>query len=84
MSFITTCDYANAEVITVTVGNRKLFWLKMSDVEKGLCLKNMSDIVIKEIHGKYETKKTTKKQDKKYERTLRQISKNPKHNNKDI
>ena len=29
-------NYTNAEVYTITVGNRELFWVKMIDVQKGL------------------------------------------------
>ena len=27
-------NYKNAEVHTITIGNRKLFWVKMNDVKK--------------------------------------------------
>ena len=48
--------YAEARVNTIKVGNKKLFWVKMVDVQKGLRLKNMPDLVKKEICGIFETK----------------------------
>ena len=43
--------YKNADVCTIAIGNKKLFWVRMRDVKKGLCIKNLSDLVRKEIHG---------------------------------
>ena len=40
----------------------------MNDVRNGLGIKNVSDLVRKEIHGIFETKNTTKDQVKKYKR----------------
>ena len=40
----------------------------MNDVQNGLGVKNMSDLVRKEIHGIFETKNPTKTQVKKYKR----------------
>ena len=53
MVVITVGKYANAGVHTITVENKKLFWVKMIDVQKGLDLKNMPDLVKKEICGIY-------------------------------
>ena len=39
MVVITVQTYAKAEVHTIKVGNRELFWVKMIDVQKGLGLK---------------------------------------------
>ena len=47
----------------------------MIDVQKGLGLKNMPDLVKKEICGIFETKNPTKEQKKKYIRTERKITK---------
>ena len=57
MVAITVENYLNARVHAITVGNRKLFWVKMRDVQDGLGLKNISDLASKEIQGIYETKK---------------------------
>ena len=40
MVVITVEKYANAGVHTKTADNKKLFWVKMIDVQKGLGLKN--------------------------------------------
>ena len=40
-------------------GDGELFWIKMNDVQKGLCIKNMSDLVRKELHGIFETNNPT-------------------------
>ena len=50
----------------ITIKNRELFWMKMNDLKKGLGVKNMSDLVKKEIHGVYSTKNTTKERIVKY------------------
>ena len=39
--------YANAKVYTITVGNRELFWARIYDAQKGMGVKNMSNLVIK-------------------------------------
>ena len=44
-------NYSNAGVKRVQIKDSECFWVKMGDVEKGLCLKNLSDIVRKEIRG---------------------------------
>ena len=40
---ISVKDYKNAKVHTITMGNRRLFWVRMHDVQKWLCFKNISD-----------------------------------------
>ena len=60
MVVITVQDYADNEVHTIAVGNRELFWVKMIDVQKGLSIHNISDLVRKDIQGIYETKHFTK------------------------
>ena len=77
MVVITVQNYTDPEVHTITVGNRELFWLKMIDVQKGLGIQNISDLVRKEIQGIYEDKYFTKKQKRKYIRTEQEISKKP-------
>ena len=51
MAVITVEAYKNAKVNTITVKNKELFWVKMIDVQDGLGLKNMSDLVRREICG---------------------------------
>ena len=62
MVVIIVQNYTNAEFHTITVENRELFWIKMIDVQKGLSIQNISDLVRKEIQVIYETKTFTKKQ----------------------
>ena len=77
MVVITVQAYVETTAHTIKVGNKKLFWVKMIDVQKGLGLKNMPDLVKKEICGIFETKKTTKEKKKKYIRTESEIIKKP-------
>ena len=63
----------DAKVRTITVENRKLFWVKIIDVQNGLGIKNISDLVRKEICSIFETKNPAKKKIKKYKRTQKEI-----------
>ena len=45
MVVVTAQGYTNGRVHTITVGNRELFWVKMTDVQNGLRIKNISDLV---------------------------------------
>ena len=44
MVVIIVQNYTDAEVHTVAVGNRELFWVKMIGVQKGLGIQNISDL----------------------------------------
>ena len=46
----------------------------MKNVHCGLCVKNMSDLVLKETYGKYGRKNLTKNEAKKYKMTEREVS----------
>ena len=48
---LTIENFVNVGVKTVRIINKNYFWVKMKDVGDGLGLKNMSDMVIKEING---------------------------------
>ena len=61
MVIVTVQSYTDAEVYTITVGNRELFWVKMIDVQKGLGIQNIYGLVIKNIQGIYERLKTLQK-----------------------
>ena len=52
MVIITTEAYENAKVHTIKVNNKKLFWVNMTDVQDGLDIKNISDLVREEIFRK--------------------------------
>ena len=77
MVVITVQAYAEARVHTIKVRNKKLFWVKMIDVQKGFGLKKMPDLVKKEICGIFETKSPIREQKKKYIRTESEITKKP-------
>ena len=65
MVVITVERYAIVGVHTITVKNKKLFGVKMIDVQKALGLKNMPDLVKKEICGIFESKNPRKKNKRK-------------------
>ena len=50
-------------------------WVSMKDIESGIGVKNISDLVLKEIYGICETKNPTKKQVNEYKMTKREIYK---------
>ena len=50
------------------MGNRILFWVRMHDVQDGLGVEDISDLIRKEIHEIFETKNPTKDQIRKYKR----------------
>ena len=52
MVVIAVQKYTDAEVHTKKVGNRELFWVKMIDVQNKLGIKNISDLVRKNIDEK--------------------------------
>ena len=43
--------YADAKVLTTTISNRRLFWVKICDVQKRLGVENIYDLLKKEIWG---------------------------------
>ena len=54
MDLISVERYNNAGVHTIQVKND--IWVSMKDVGNGLGVKNISDLVLKEIQGHYEKK----------------------------
>ena len=55
------------------VKNYQTIWASMKNVQDGLGVKNMSNLILKEIYGIYETKNLTKEQIKKCKMNERQI-----------
>ena len=80
MVVITVEAYQNSRVHTITVKNKDFFWVKMKDVQDRLGIKNISDLLRKEICGRFGTKDLTEKQNMKYMRSEYQITKNFKDN----
>ena len=71
MSLISVERYENAKVHTIEV--KKDLWVSVKAVKNGLGVKNMSDLALKEIYGRYEKKKLTKEKIKCYKMTEREI-----------
>ena len=67
--------YQNSRVHTITVKNKYFFWVKIKDVQDRLCIKNISDLLRKEICGRFGTQDLTVKQKVKYIRSEYQITK---------
>ena len=61
MDLISVEGYKNAKVHTIQVKND--LWISIKDVGNGLGIKNISDLILKEIEGHYE-KKNNKRRNK--------------------
>ena len=64
----------NAKVISLKNKNDDL-WVIMKDVKEGLAVKNMSDLVLKEIYGVYKKRNFTKEEIKCYKMHEREFFK---------
>ena len=53
--------YKNANVEFLTIKTTSEIWVSMEDVGSGIDVKNISDLVLKEIYGIFETKKSFKR-----------------------
>ena len=76
MFVITVEAYQNARVHTITVRNKDFFWVKMKNVQGRLGIKNINDLIRREICGRFGTKNLTEKQKMEYIRSEYQITKN--------
>ena len=56
MNLISAKGYKNANVHCLKIRKTDELWISMKDVGVGLGVKNMSDLVLKEIYGIYEKK----------------------------
>ena len=73
MCLILTKGYENAGVHFLRVRKTGKIWTSMKNILNSLGVKNMSDLILKEIYDIYETKNLTKEQIKKYKMTEREI-----------
>ena len=73
MYLISSEEYKNAGVCILIIKKANKIWASLENVQDGLGVKNMSDLVLKEIYGIYETKILVKDQIKKYKMTEREI-----------
>ena len=60
MYLISAEGYKNANVEFLTIKTTSEIWVNMKDVGSGMGIKNISDLVVKEIYGICETKNLTK------------------------
>ena len=75
MYLISAEGYKNAKVDFLTIKTTSEIWVSMKDVGSGIVVKNMSDLVLKEIYGICETKNPSKEQVNEYKMTKKQIYK---------
>ena len=75
MYLISAEGYKNANVEFLTIKTTSEIWVNMKDVGSGMGVKNISDLVLKEIYSICETKNPTKKQVNEYKMTKREIYK---------
>ena len=73
MYLISAKGYQKARVALLILKNPGQIWVSMKKIHNGLGVKNMSDLVLKEIYGIYKTKSLTNKQIQKYKMTERDI-----------
>ena len=73
MYLISDEEDKNAGVHILIIKKIREIWLSMKNVHNGLGVKNISDLILKEIYGIYETKNLTKRQIRKYKMTEREI-----------
>ena len=66
MYLISPEGYKNANVEFLTIKPTSEIWVSMKDVGSGMGVKNMSDLVLKEIYGICETKNPAKEQFNEY------------------
>ena len=75
MNLISAEGYKNAGGNLLKIRKTDELWIRMKDVGDGLDVKNISDLVLKEIYGIYEKRKLTKEEIKCYKMTEREIFK---------
>ena len=76
MYLISAEGYKNAKVDFLTITATSEIWVNVKDVRSGMGAKNISDLVLKEKYGIFETKNPTKKQVNEYKMTKKEIYKN--------
>ena len=73
MYHISAAGYINAGIVFLKIERTDEIWPSMKDIGSGLGVKNISDLVKKEISGVYGKKGLTKKEIKNYKMTEREI-----------
>ena len=72
MYIISVEGYKKAGVDFLRIKKPGAISTKMKDIQNGLSVQNISDLVLKEIYGIYKTKGLTKEQIKNYKMTKRE------------
>ena len=72
MNLISAEGYKNAEVDAKIIRKTDEVWVSMKDVKSGMGVKNISELVLKELRGALKTKIPTKQQISKYKITERE------------
>ena len=75
MYLISAEGYKNAKVGFLTIKTTGEIWVSMKDVGSVMGIKNISDLVLKEVYGICETKNPTEKQVNECKMTEREIYK---------
>ena len=73
MYLISAEGYKNAKVDFLRIKKTVEVWTKMKDIQNGLGVQKISDLVLKVIYSIYQTKSLTREQIKKYKMTKREI-----------
>ena len=73
MYLISKEGYKNFNVCQLIIQKTREIWASMKNVGSGMGVKNMSDLVLKEIHGILKTKNHTKEQINEYKMTEKEI-----------
>ena len=73
MYLISTKGYENAGVRLLIEKETGIIWVSMKNVQHGLGVQNISDLVLQEIYSIYKTKNPTKDQIKKHKMTEKEI-----------
>ena len=60
MNLISAKGYKNANVNCLKIRETDQLWISIKDVGDGLGVKNISDLVLKEIYGIYNKRKSTR------------------------
>ena len=75
MYLISVEGYKNVGVYILIIKKTGEIWVSMKNIHNGLGVKNMSDLVLRELYGIFKTKNFMKKQIRKYKMTEREILK---------
>ena len=76
MYLISAEGYKNGGVQFLSVRETAEIWASMKDSGSGMSVKNISDLILKEIYGVLKTKNRTKEQINKYKMREREIYEN--------